>query len=264
MSGSPGELRVVAFMPDGKTLLAGGGGQLEPGAILHWDFPGRKSRTPFKAVFEPVHALAVSADGKTLATVSRDLRIRQGDLVILWDPVTGRERRRLPRLKPGEASSVALSPDGKILAAGSSEVCLWEVASGKLRGTLDGVGDGVSKLAFAPDGKTLATADLDGTVTLWDVATCRKAATLSGHAGGAHAVAFSPDGKLLATGGRDGTVKLWDAAVTWPRRAPWLQELVTLEAHTDTVWSVAFSPDGRTLATGSQDRTIRLWDVTSK
>jgi WD40 repeat protein len=264
LTDSPGELHAVTFTPDGTTLVAGGGDQLQPGAVLLWGASGRKLRATLKGNFAPICSLAVSRDGKLLATVSRTLTDRQGDLLIIWDLETGRERRRLPRLRPGEASSVAFSPDGKTLAAGSAEVVLWEVVTGKRRGTLKDPHGGAGGLAFSPDGRWLATANLDGTASLWDVATLSEAATLRGHGQSVHAVAFSPDGRLLATGSRDGTVKLWDAAVSWPHRAPWLQELATLRGHTDTVWSVAFSPDGRTLATGSQDRTARLWDVASK
>jgi WD40 repeat protein len=68
----------------------------------------------------------------------------------------------------------------------------------------------VAAVAFAPDGKTLASGGADGTVRLWDPA--RPEATpviLRGHEGGVLSVAFAPDGKRLASGGEDGTVRLW-------------------------------------------------------
>jgi WD40 repeat protein len=67
-------------------------------------------------------------------------------------------------------------------------------------------------LAFSPDGKLLASGSSDRTIKLWDVATGKERATLRGHAGEVSSVCFSPDGKVLASGGDDRTIKLWDVA----------------------------------------------------
>ncbi|MGA4844183.1 helix-turn-helix domain-containing protein [Streptomyces sp. G45] len=111
----------------------------------------------------------------------------------------------------------------------------------------------VQSAAFAPDGRTLATASFDHTVKLWDARTRRLRATLTGHTDAVNAVAFAPDGRTLATAGNDRGVKLWDA------RSHRL--LATLTGHTNMVEAVAFSPDGRTLASTGSDRTVRLWSV---
>jgi hypothetical protein len=108
-------------------------------------------------------------------------------------------------------------------------------------------------VAFAPDGKRLATGSGDNSVRLWDVAKGSELANLKGHTNAVYSVTFSPDGKTLASGGADRVVRLWDSATG--------RELATFKGHTHTVWSVAFSPDGKRMASGGEDSVIKLWDV---
>jgi WD40 repeat protein/tRNA A-37 threonylcarbamoyl transferase component Bud32 len=125
--------------------------------------------------------------------------------------------------------------------------------------TVLGHGGAVVGVAFSPDGRLLATADMHAAgVKLWDPLTGRQVLTLPGHGGPVESVAFSPDGKLLATGGREGDVKLWDPATG--------AEALRLEGHTGPAWRVAFSPDGHTLAAGcgaepQAPGEVVLWDA---
>ena len=158
----------------------------------------------------------------------------------------------------GEIFSVVFSPDGAVLASGTSynTVTLWDVATRARIASLEGHTGGVRSVSFSPDGTMLASASMDNTVKLWDVATRTNTATLSGHTDGVRSVSFSPDGAMVASGSLDGTVKLWDVTT----RA----HIATLSGHTDNVFSVSFSPDGTTLASGSNDRTVKLWDVATR
>jgi WD40 repeat protein len=72
--------------------------------------------------------------------------------------------------------------------------------------------DGVSSVAFSPDGMILASGSFDNTVKLWDVLTGTELCTLKGHSDLVFSLAFSPSGKTLASGGTDSTVKLWVVA----------------------------------------------------
>src|SRR5206468_2187130 len=118
----------------------------------------------------------------------------------------------------GEILSLAFSPDGKRLAAGTREwhVVLWDLEGGR-EVVLTGHRDLVASVAFSPDGQTLASGSWDGTVGLWRVASAQPLLTLEGHRGKVHCVRFSPDGGVLASGGETregGEVYLWRAAPT--------------------------------------------------
>jgi WD40 repeat protein len=160
--------------------------------------------------------------------------------------------------------AVAFSPDGSMLATGSSDwigwtghVRLWAVTSGReLRRLSPGWTSGVSGLAFSPNGARLAAGGTDGVVSVWHVRTGNKLARLGRRSwvNNTDAIAFSPDGTRLATAGNDKTARVWDATSG--------QQLLKIP-HAATVQAIAFSPDGTRLATAGNDKTARVWDVSS-
>jgi len=151
--------------------------------------------------------------------------------------------------------SIALAPDGKVLASGGADntIVLWDVASGREIRVLRGHTGDIHSVAFSPDGKVLASASSDKTIKLWNATSGGEIGTLNGHTNEVYSVAFSPDGKVLASGSLDHTIKLWDATSGG--------QLGSLTGHTANVLCVAFSPDGRMLASGSADKTVKLWDL---
>ncbi len=122
---------------------------------------------------------------------------------------------------------------------------------------LEGHRDKVWSLAFAPDGRTLASGGEDRVVLLWDVEAYQERCAFRGPGDGVNSVAFSPGGNLLAAGGEGGAVRLWHLG----RPGGWCR------GRKGGVNQVAFSPDGRLLAAVGgeygQPGQVRLWDVST-
>ncbi len=179
----------------------------------------------------------------------------------------------LPPAQVRPVRAVAVSPDGKVVAAGrGNQVHLYDAKKGDYLKTLIDpqlkTPDGkeakaahislVESMAFSPDGKTLATGSFQE-LTLWDIEKGTVKDRLSGFADRVTAIAYSPDGKEFATAGgppaEDGEVKVFTAAGK--------QELDIRNGHSDTVYAVAFSPDGKKLATGAADKFVKVFELPS-
>jgi WD40 repeat protein len=192
-----------------------------------------------------VTSMAAAGDG-TAVSVGVD-----GE-VIVWDRNQGKVVRRFTL--PTQGTAAAVSPDGGIVAFDrDGDVALREVASGR-ETILSNDGAGATDLAFAPDGRRLASVRSDGGIVIWNLRS-RAPRQLGAGPNGTSTMAFDPTGRWLAAGGIDGEVELYDLH---SGRRQSLPRLVGLAG------SVAFSPDGKTLAASSGDIAIALWDVGSR
>jgi WD40 repeat protein len=300
----PAGTTCAAFAPDGRTVALGH----QDGTIgLHETATGQERRL-LKGHPNGVGFLALSPDGKTLAS-----RGRFDNLIRLQDVASGRELRQIavPQLAPANAGGpaammlgtgygapglgLAFSPDGRLLASQAANANLasaggrppgkrpdvalhvWDAPTGKeIRRIEMPVEDCDAGFAFSPDGRTLATANTDRTVTLWEVASGKERAHLGKPAGGPRplngdvfmvytigvgsvpvagpTIAFAPDGRTVIARGPDQSIEVWDVATG--------KQMTRLTGQDGSVTVTALAPDGKWLASGSGDGPILVWDLT--
>jgi WD40 repeat protein len=177
--------------------------------------------------------------------------------VSLVDIRTGRTVGQPLSVGDEPAGSLDLSPDGRLLAAGSYEgsVFVWNVETGAPHGTpLTADASPVNDVAFSPDGKTLVTSHLRSAV-VWNMNGDQVIGEpLAGPADLTTDVSFSPDGKRLVAGRFDGSAIEYDTVTRRQVRRFGVGSVVT---------SVAYAPDGKLAVVGTIDGKVRFFDPTS-
>ncbi len=199
---------------------------------------------------QAVITVAYSSDHKILASASKGS-------IILRDE-TGNVRTHQPHA--GRTMSMALSPDGKLLATGNEHgvILLARTTDGKTLHLLAELGVPYTSLAFSPDGATLALGSEGetGSVTLWDPNLGTKLPPLPNCSFDTAALAFSADGRNVVGLGKRGVIRIWDIAAR--------KETAVLLDPTVEFARVAMTPDGRTLFAGTEDGTIQAWDLATR
>jgi WD40 repeat protein/serine/threonine protein kinase len=189
--------------------------------------------------------LAWSPDGKQLLSGG-------ANFVRVWDPETGKQTVFLP----GPIDCSAFCPDGKRLVhlkRTAPEVLRICDITGKELLLLAGHRGGIQSVAWALDGKRLASAGIDSTVRVWDTKTGKELQCIHLPAPLFSNVAISPDGKRLGGCFRNNNIQVWDADTG--------KELLDFTEHTSRVKSLRFSPDGKVIASADGNGGLKVWDA---
>ena len=263
----------IAFSPNGKFFLSGS----ESGHALLWDITtGQSIEVSFS---EPTgdHGYRIfdfSPDGQYVAFLQCQTVDREGwciqSQVILWNIES---RGFIDHPLQGfiyEGHSLAFSPDGKTIAAGScrslisqrlcarGNIILWDIEILHPIGQLfpkKGISNSHS-VTFSPDGKTLASANFEGSISLWDVETQQKIKQIVPKAADSlSSIAFSSDGKTIAAATYyNSRFILWELATDQSIYLPVME-------NSGTINGISFSPNGPILAAVDSEGNIILWDL---
>jgi WD40 repeat protein len=257
-----GNVRAIAFRPDGHTVAAATGVPGRSGTVALVDFDSGAT-TPIAQSKDEMLAVAFSPDGKFLAFGGTDSVVR------IWSMD---ERKIAATIKDHSdwINSLAFTPDGKLLASGSADktVGIWDTKTWKsiLELPLTPT-DPVNAVAFSPEGDMLAYASEERAIRVWrtqsaflEIDTSRPGRrnqmvqTRAVDTG-----ACVPLGVVWAKGPQHSRIVAACSDGTLRMMGPAGNQGVTLSGHGDWVYAVAASPDGTRIASGSGDGAVKLW-----
>jgi hypothetical protein len=265
----PVNINSLAFTPDNQKLVASGYHELTV-----WNVATAKLEKRIYTRSQRAYALAFLPDGKLAVAGGRpgeqgDVRVydlnakgKTVNGVTILDGVNDKAVMLAELLETDDSVlSLAVSPDGKKLAAGGCDrlVKVWDLSQGvakaKLEQTIENHADWVFGVVFSPDGKRLLTASRDKTAKVWDLAAKESVLTFPNHQNSVYAVGVRADGKVGFSAGEDNLLRVWNANGEG-------KQVQQVGGHGKPIFKIAQHNDPKKplLATCSADGTVRLWN----
>src|SRR5215207_9009745 len=259
----PGLVSRIAFTRDGSQLVVLVGSESDAWISVR----DAATLVPTGPPIEPEAFAAayvgsyLQSPGFALAPGGHSVVIASANGELVWWNLRSRMPTRRLAIGTGQ-HPLAVSPDARTIAVGVERgIQLVDTRSGAVRTVAGALSGPPSWLLFSPDGGTVVSTSLDGTVALWDVESATLRETLRGHSGAVQQPVFSPDGGTLYTASLDGTAIAWDLEGDRGLGRP-----LTF-THDRAFHEIfdrhpgKFSPDGRLIALGLKERGIALWDA---
>ena len=242
MIGNESAVMCVAFSAEGAVNRAVSGGS--DGSVREWNLDDGRMERKLGKIAEPVHTLAIVADGQRIIAGG------ESGEVACWDAGTGQVKATAHL--PGPVLAIDGHGPQALLAGPRGTALVWDLSANVPIAHLEGHQRQVVCAAFPSDGQHVATGSADSTARVWEVATGASVITLCGHGGAIGGLCFaSHDGQLL-TASDDCTVRLWDAQ---------LRRDMTEIVLSPGLAGLTLNPDGHTYIAGGANGFAVLGDL---